>query len=146
MLHNDQPTSVPITLDLQVPALPKPRSGPRLPTPKVNNGLLSWYDPFAQRTNVVGSIGSPQWWDWLIQDGVSSFRDQDHRGSFTAIREIRRGRQVWYAHRRQHGKLKRIYLGKPDNLTADKLAQVARQISLTPETDLPAQLTSGGDA
>lgn len=141
-----QPTSVPISLDLHVPALPKPRSGSRLPTPKVRAGLLTWFDPFEQRTNTVGSVGSLQWWDWLKLDWAASFRYQDQHGSFTAIRENRRGCHVWYAHRRQRGKLKRLYLGKSDNLTADKLAHVAKLISLPPETGQPTLLSSGGDA
>lgn len=107
-----------------------PRSRSHLPTPKVVKGVLSWFDPEANRTNVVGQVGSQDWFDWLEQPWISSFRYEAEPGAFTAIKEKRRGRLVWYAHRRCQGHLNRLYLGKSERLTAAKLLETARQFNL----------------
>jgi hypothetical protein len=108
----------------------QPRARSPLPTPKVVEGVLSWVDPDANRTNVVGQVGSRDWFDWLEQPWISSFRYEAEPGAFTAIKEKRRGRLVWYAHRRCQGHLNRLYLGPSQKLTLAKLAQTARQFSL----------------
>jgi hypothetical protein len=114
---------------LKISPVCQTRRGPRLPVPKVENGLLSWYDPYADITNTVGEIGSADWLDWLEKEGAKSFRYESDLGSFTAIKENRRGRPVWYAHRRRAGQLKRVYLGQAENLTAAKLAETARTLN-----------------
>lgn len=114
---------------LKVSAVSQIRSGPRLPTPKMVNGLLSWYDPDADITNVVGEIGSQDCMAWLEATPARSFRYESEAGSFTAIREKRRGRLVWYAHRRRKGRLKRAYLGQTQNLTPSRLAQTAAKLN-----------------
>ena len=118
-----------LELALKVSAVPTSHRGPRLPTPKVEQHLLSWYDPYAEVTNVVGQVGSADWWAWLQQETANSFRYEAGTGSFTAIKEMRRGRPVWYAHRRRAGQLKRIYLGKSENLTVTKLIQTASKFN-----------------
>lgn len=114
---------------LKVSAVSQTRPGPRLPLPKVEQGQLTWYDPYADRTNTVGAVGSAEWQQWLAGAGTRSFRYESDQGAFTAVKEKRRGRSVWYAHRRQAGQLKRVYLGRPENLTATKLAEVARKLN-----------------
>lgn len=114
---------------LKVSALANLRRGERLPTPKVEHDCLTWYDPYANRTNIVGQVGSAEWLAWLQTAAATSFRYESEAGSFTAIKEKRRGRPVWYAHRRRNGHLQRLYLGQAEKLTAAKLAQVARQLN-----------------
>lgn len=118
-----------LTVALKVSAVSQSRPGPRLPLPKVEQGQLTWYDPYADRTNTVGAVGSAEWLQWLQGAGTRSFRYESEQGAFTAVKEKRRGRSVWYAHRRQEGQLKRLYLGQPANLTAAKLAEVARKLN-----------------
>lgn len=114
---------------LKVSAVSHIRSGPRLPTPKMANGLLSWYDPDADITNVVGEIGSTDCLVWLEETNARSFRYESDRGSFTAIREKRGGRPIWYAHRRRNGQLRRVYLGRTENLTSSRLAQAVDKLN-----------------
>lgn len=114
---------------LKVPPVRRTRRGARLPIPKVKHGILSWYDEYAQITNIVGQVGSADWTDWLETQGARSFRYESNQGCFTAIKEERRGRSVWYAHRRRAGQLKRLYLGKSENLTAAKLVEAARKLN-----------------
>jgi hypothetical protein len=115
---------------LKVSAVANIRRGCRLPTPKVKHNRLTWYDPYAGQTNAVGQIGSAEWTAWLQAAEHTSFRYESEAGSFTAIKEKRRGRLVWYAHRRRNGQLNRVYLGQTDNLTPAKLVETARQLNL----------------
>jgi len=118
-----------LTVALKVPPVRRTRRGARPPIPKVEKGILSWYDEYAQITNIVGQVGSADWTDWLENRWARSFRYESTQGSFTAIKEDRRGRSVWYAHRRRAGQLKRLYLGKSENLTAAKLVEAARKLN-----------------
>ena len=118
-----------LTVALKVSAVGQTRQGPRSPLPKVAHGRLTWYDEYAHLTNTVGAVGSAEWLDWLEAAGAHSFRYESDLGVFTAIKEKRRGRPVWYAHRRQAGHLKRVYLGRSENLTAAKLAETARKLN-----------------
>jgi hypothetical protein len=121
---------------LKVSTVARLRRGARLPTPKVEHDLLTWYDPYANQTNTVGPVGSTEWTTWLQAAEHTSFRYESEHGSFTAIKEKRRGHLVWYAHRRQHGRLKRLYLGQAEKLNAAKLAETARQLNLKSGTYL----------
>ncbi len=118
-----------LTVALKVPPVRRTRRGAGPPIPKVEKGILSWYDEYAQITNIVGQVGSADWMDWLESQWTRSFRYESTQGSFTAIKEDRRGRSVWYAHRRRGGQLKRLYLGKSENLTAAKLVEAARKLN-----------------
>jgi len=44
-----------LAVALKVSAVSQVRPGPRLPLPKVQQGQLTWYDPYADRINTVGS-------------------------------------------------------------------------------------------
>jgi hypothetical protein len=110
------------------------------PPPILQDGLLTpWDYELDQKIGTIG-LDEPYWLNWLQEEFTTSFRYQAGPASFTAIKEIRRGRPVWYAHKRLRGTLKRFYLGKSENLTPQKLADTARKfsqwrsVSLTPET------------
>lgn len=118
-----------IKVALKVSQVRQSRPGPRSPTPKVEHGLLSWYDEYEQLTNTVGAVGSADYLAWLQTEGARSFRYESDLGTFTAIKEQRGSRSVWYAHRRRGGHLNRVYLGQAENLTATKLAETARQLN-----------------
>lgn len=119
-----------LTVALKAPPVRRTRRGARPPIPKVEKGILSWYDEYAQLTNIVGQVGSRDWAEWLESHTSRSFRYESDQGSFTAIKEERRGRWVWYAHRRRAGQLKRLYLGRSENLTAAKLVEAARKLNV----------------
>ena len=126
-------------VDLKVSPVSKTRRGPRAVLPKVEHGVLSWYDEYEKRTNTVGPVGSLDYIAWLEEESTRSFRYQSDLGSFTAIKEKRGGRRVWYAHRRRRGQLKRAYLGKSENLTAAKLAEAARKLNSKEAVSLTTQ-------
>jgi LuxR family maltose regulon positive regulatory protein len=88
-------------------------------TPKVISGRIYTEDAF---TGTL--IGSPAWFAWL--DTATSFYYEDRGGTFTAHCERRhRGGLYWIAYRRQRGVLRRVHLGKADQLTLERLQTVA---------------------
>jgi LuxR family maltose regulon positive regulatory protein len=66
-------------------------------------------------------VGSPQWVAWLC--GHQRFRFEGSGGHFYAQREMRRDVAYWYAYRRRGGRLFKMYLGKPGDLTPERLEQ-----------------------
>ena len=68
-------------------------------------------------------VGSAEWFAWLAQHEKFSFQGKD--GHFIAQREMRRDKAYWYAYRRRAGKLFKLYLGKSDELTLARLAQIS---------------------
>ncbi|KAB8141060.1 hypothetical protein F8S13_21315 [Chloroflexia bacterium SDU3-3] len=97
-------------------------------TPKVAGDVLI-LDDGGEPTAIV--VGSPAWFAWL--DEASGFTYQGERGSFTARREPRqRGGWYWKAYRRRDGKLRRAYLGKAPDLSAERLASAAAALAGVP--------------
>ena len=93
-------------------------------TPKIMSGRLYTEDDF---TGTL--VGSPAWFIWL--SSATTFYYESRLGTFTAHRESRlRGDQYWTAYRRQAGRLRRVYIGKADQLTPHRLEEVA--VRLTP--------------
>jgi transposase-like protein len=68
---------------------------------------------------------SAQWFEWLAS--ISSFRFVGQQGRFTAYRHDRLSRS-WRAHRRIHQQDYKQLLGKTDQLTIQRLEQVAAAI------------------
>src|SRR5258707_15613583 len=88
-------------------------------TPKVVSGILYTDDAFTGTP-----VGSPAWFTWL--DSASTFYYASRLGTFTAHRELRqRGGLYWIAYRRRTGLLLRSHLGKPYQLTPDRLESTA---------------------
>src|SRR5215831_14890092 len=72
------------------------------------------------------SVGAPAWYVWLST--ARSFAFRSAFGSFTARKEQasnKRGGWYWRAYRKRDGKLHRVYLGKSEELTLDRLNTVA---------------------
>ncbi len=71
-------------------------------------------------------VGSPAWYAWLATAKNFSFKSP--RGNFAAQCEKRRNGGYWYAYRRA-GKLFKVYLGKADELTLERLEQANLSLS-----------------
>ncbi len=92
-------------------------------TPKVVSRRIYTDDAF---TDTV--LDSPAWFAWLAT--ATTFFYEGRRGTFTAHREHRqRGTAYWTAYRRQAGILHRLYLGKTDQLTLDRLEEVSVRLA-----------------
>lgn len=70
-------------------------------------------------------LDTPAWFAWLLLG--FTFYYQDRLAPFTARRELRRKRYFWYAFRRVHGKLRKLYLGPSHRLSSQSLDLVARR-------------------
>ncbi|GHO46369.1 LuxR C-terminal-related transcriptional regulator [Ktedonospora formicarum] len=102
-------------------------------TPRVEQELLHIQDVHDGALTIM--VGSPEWFVWLQEHRVFSFRSQD--GNFTARKEQRAAGWYWYAYRRRHGVLRSAYLGKTDELTFLRLAEIAIQLQRTSATAQP---------
>ena len=101
---------------------------PRTIKPVVKDNFL-----FAGKDRIP--VGSPSWYEWLFTTKRFSFKSQS--GHFIAQCEKRRNKEYWYAYRRA-GKLIKVYLGKTEELTLDRLEQASISIS---HQSLPRQTT-----
>ena len=90
--------------------------------------------PNTWHTGLVGDSesdpGHADWRAWLDASASVSFRFDGGRGKFSARRELRRrGQGYWYAYRKHHGKLSKVYLGRTADLTLERLETVAAALS-----------------
>ncbi len=89
-------------------------------TPLVLSGYLYTDDVLTTGTR----LDSPAWFAWLST--ATTFYYEGRRGTFTARCERRqRGDLYWTAYRRYRRILYRLYLGKTDQLTAQRLEEVS---------------------
>src|SRR5690242_15315952 len=95
-------------------------------TPCIRDGTVLAFDGAAG--NAI-SVGEPAWWRWLAAPGISRFRFQHGADGFTARRERREGGWYWYAYRKRGGQLRKAYLGRAADLTADRLCAIALALS-----------------
>ena len=70
-------------------------------------------------------VGSHNWYAWLANEQNRSFSFRNDTGTFTARRERLRNGRYWYAYRRSKGKLRKVYLGKTEELSLERLNAVA---------------------
>ncbi|GCE46098.1 ATP/maltotriose-dependent transcriptional regulator MalT [Thermosporothrix hazakensis] len=69
------------------------------------------------------TIGSAGWFRWLEENTSFSFRHP--LGTFTGRRELHQQKPYWYAYHKREGKTLKAYLGKAEDLTAERLLAVA---------------------
>ncbi len=76
-------------------------------------------------------VGSSFWFTWVKEPDTKSFHFESEAGKFTARKEERptSTNEYWYAYRKVKGKLRKVYLGAGDELTGERLSQVAAEIS-----------------
>ncbi len=85
-------------------------------TPHVSEDMLTYYSGTEDRSI---AIGSQAWWRWLNAEHTNAFRFENAQGSFTARREQKNGSWYWYASRKKNRKLRKVYLGKSEELTPE---------------------------
>src|SRR5438067_12182550 len=96
-------------------------------TPQVSNGVL--VDPAGAQGQTI-PVGSEAWQRWLDDARTTSFRFVHDVGTFTARKEQRQGGgSYWYAYRTQGGRLRKGYLGRAEELTLPRLAEVAARLA-----------------
>lgn len=102
------------------------------PTPHVEQGTLTLTRSDGAQTIAVGT---PAWFAWL--ETATSFMFVGAHGTFTARRErASSGRGAWYwrAYHHRGGERKRAYLGRPEELSLERLHTVAAQLAESSQT------------
>ncbi|HEY4387446.1 MAG TPA: hypothetical protein VGN34_23570, partial [Ktedonobacteraceae bacterium] len=74
-------------------------------------------------------VGSPAWFRWLADTEHRSFSMRCYAGGFTARHEQQRHGWYWYAYRKRGGKSYKIYLGKAQDVTRERLYEVATRLA-----------------
>lgn len=98
---------------------------PRRNRPIVRDNLLT--DAADPNGATVIQVGSRQWFAWLGDN--TGFIFQGSAGHLDARRELRRGIPYWYAYRWREGKLSKIYLGKSEELTQERLDRASARLA-----------------
>lgn len=101
------------------------------------------YDP--QQLGASIQLDSPAWFTWLDAPSTTRFSyalyNQAHGyidGFMTVRKEQRsRGGAYWSVYRRQHLRLRKIYIGPSTALTIDRLQQMAARLYHPPTTAPP---------
>ena len=76
------------------------------------------------------AVGSPAWFAWLADDAARSFSFRSPAGGYTARKERRqRGGAYWVAYRTAAGRQHKLYLGKAEDLTPDRLTEAATTLA-----------------
>src|SRR5215204_7597624 len=92
-------------------------------TPYVADGVL--HVP-GTRDDPEIEVDSASWVAWLTDPATRSFSFQGPSCRYTARKEHRsRGGEYWVAYRKRGGKLHKAYLGKAEDVTLDRLEDVA---------------------
>ncbi|GIJ72980.1 LuxR C-terminal-related transcriptional regulator [Virgisporangium ochraceum] len=76
------------------------------------------------------AVGSPAWFAWLDDGASRSFAFRSPEGVFTARKERRRrGGAYWVAYRTAAGRQHKVYLGRGEDLTHERLVGAATTLS-----------------
>jgi len=76
------------------------------------------------------AVGSPAWFAWLADDAARSFSFRSPAGAYTARKERRqRGGAYWVAYRTAAGRQHKVYLGRAEDLTPDRLTGAATTLA-----------------
>ncbi len=73
------------------------------------------------------ALGTPAWIDWVRTH--TTFTCRNATAQFAMRREGRPGGQYWYAYKRRAGKLQKRYAGRGEDLTEQRLQELARSLS-----------------
>jgi len=85
---------------------------------------------FPEREASSITVDTPAWFAWL--EHATTFAFTSPSGHFTARKERQaRGGGYWKAYRTSHGTLHRVYLGKAQDLTLDRLTHAATTLAAT---------------
>src|SRR5215213_7433566 len=95
--------------------------------PSVADGLLQG----GAAGSVAGlAVGSPAWFAWLLDDAARSFLYRSAAGAYTARKERRqRGGAYWVAYRTAAGRQHKVYLGKAEDLSPERLEAAAAALA-----------------
>ena len=74
-------------------------------------------------------VGGYDWQVWLNAQETRSFAYQTAYGTLTVRRELRKGAWYWYGYHSHGAKLRKIYLGKAEALTLQRLNEAIKKLA-----------------
>jgi hypothetical protein len=95
--------------------------------------------------NTKIEVASPAWFAWLHDALVFYYCTE--KATFTARKQPRRGTMYWYAYARQKGTLHCVYIGRTEDLTAERLEAVAQRFVMdvdAPVTTVTSDIMGSG--
>lgn len=98
---------------------------------EVVRGLLELPDGLAI------ACDSPEWFEWVESVECRSFRFSDGCAPYTCRKETVKGVDYWYGYRKVDGKLRKRYMGKSADLTAQRLTRVGELLEVPNPPKLP---------
>lgn len=110
-------------------------------TPRVSGGRLQLggeSEPIA--------VGSPAWHVWLDADATRSFVYETAEERLSARRERQRNSRYWYAYRRVGGRLRKVYLGRAQDLGREQLDAALVALGTAPAAPESHQAATQPDA
>jgi LuxR family maltose regulon positive regulatory protein len=100
---------------------------------------------FPEREASPITVNTPAWFAWL--EHATTFAFTSPSGRFTARKERQaRGGGYWKAYRTSHGTLHRVYLGKAQDLTLDRLNYAATMLAATSAPEASSLAVPPADA
>lgn len=86
-------------------------------------------------------LGTPAWFSWLAEPSTRSFsypiidRARGYIGGYMTVRKEHRprGGDYWWAYRRGHGRVRKVYLGRTERVTLLRLEAAACALMTTAE-------------
>ncbi|MGM3309815.1 DNA-directed RNA polymerase subunit alpha C-terminal domain-containing protein [Anabaena sp. WFMT] len=93
-------------------------------------------------------LDTPKWFSWLADGENNSFRFNADDNSYRARKEYNKAQDThyWYAVKKVNGRLHKKFIGKSEQVTHDRLCEVAKTITVPPKskqhtTDIDNQST-----
>lgn len=93
----------------------------------IDNQLRRW-DSLGNELPAV-PVGGHDWQVWLNAQETRSFAYHTPYGALTVRRELRKEAWYWYGYHSREAKLRKIYLGKAEALTPQRLHEAARKLA-----------------
>jgi hypothetical protein len=90
-------------------------------------------------------LGSPAWFAWLADPAHRSFAYRTTAGSVTLRHERRGTGWYWYAYRGQGGRVRKVYAGKAEELTAERLHTLVATLAKRVREGFCPSRDSGGE-
>ncbi len=97
--------------------------------PLISSDPISRFDRVGDQPVPI-VVGTDAWYTWLMDQHIQSFSFRHPLGTFTARRERKRRSWYWYAYHKHAGRLRKVYLGKTEDLTLERLNEAAAVLNI----------------
>lgn len=98
-------------------------------TPWIAASYFHWFDDFLGKpTMYTCKVGDSTWFLWLDDEGHTTFYWDNLPLEFTARREKRRNKYVWYGFKTANERTYKVYIGPSGKITLEKLRNAGEKL------------------